>query len=97
MSYQFGVLTGMGPGQTPTYHVMVLPGPDPYAHLEGAGCEDIQRQLGLVGDYYNTYPQEITNPMNTQYVVRGDPAGNQTGDQSSDPWLGNYYNTHHRR
>lgn len=97
MSHHFGILTGMGAGHTPTYHVMALPGPDPYAYLRGAGCEDIQDQLRLVGDFYNTYPQEIIDPMNTQHVVPDNPTGKLTGNQSSDPWLDNYYNTHHRR
>ena len=110
MKRAMGVLTGMDPGQMPMYHGMQLNGPDPYEHMRDGGCEDIQHQLGLIGDYRSRHPETIhpIEPMGYPNAGYGAPAGyggyhdgpsvvSHTGGQFYGPLAGAYYNTYFRR
>lgn len=111
-SNHFGVLTGMGAGQIPMYYGYNLPGPDPYDYLRGDGCEEIQNNLGLLGDYRSRHPESMNHPIdsrnnpNNHYGGYGSAGygGYSTeptvmdfaGDQF-DPWSGAYHNPYSRR
>ena len=108
MSHHFGVLTGMGAGQIPMYYGWNLPGPDPYDHLRGEGCADIQHNLGLIGDYRSRHPEysaqtiSPVSPSNNPYGGYGTSGYggysswptviNYTGSQFAGPLAGAYYN-----
>ena len=96
MNNCFGVLSGMGPGQTPAYHALVLPGLDPYQHLQGGGFREVQRQLGSIGDHNSKHPEEI-NDINPQFAAFGASRGTSAGAQSADAVLRDYYMTQYRR
>jgi hypothetical protein len=96
MNNCFGVLSGMGPGQTPAYHALVLPGPDPYQHLQGGGFREVQRQLGSIGDHYSKHPEEMNN-INPQFAASGASRGTHAGVASADAVLRDYYITQYGR
>jgi hypothetical protein len=90
MNNCFGVLSGMGAGQTPAYHALVLPGPDPYQYLHSGGFREAQRQLGAIGEHYSKYPEELDD-INFQFVASGASTGSHAGANSADARLRDFY------